>query len=166
MSRRPDTSLNLVFELYANGSASERSANSLVVADPRQDVCNPGNNEPSDRFTPPHPGFVLQHVLSQGDVNQRQLARKLGITRTYLNLILNGRAKITVRTAIHLERVLEIPAEFWSVMQLHFELFEARERMRDEINQSVDSCAPTGPAVDVPGDSLTETCARGARSGQ
>jgi transcriptional regulator with XRE-family HTH domain len=44
-------------------------------------------------------------------MNQRELARRLGITPQHLNAVLNGRCRPSLRLAVRIERLAGVPKE-------------------------------------------------------
>ena len=78
---------------------------------------------------PAHPGEVLRDCLGEYDVTS--LARRLNVARTTLSRILNGHAGISAAMAIRLAEALPNSSpEFWLRMQMNYDLWQARKRMR------------------------------------
>jgi len=81
---------------------------------------------PSDR-EPPHPGEMLrEEFLRPLGLTQRETARRLGISYPRLNELIHGRRGVTSDTALRLERLLGVEAQFWLNLQLAWDLFRAR----------------------------------------
>lgn len=59
------------------------------------------------------PGEYLEEWLEESALTQQQLADRLGCSRKQVNEIVNGRAPVTIDTALRLERVTCIPADSW-----------------------------------------------------
>ncbi len=78
---------------------------------------------------PLHPGKVLaEFYMAEMELNQSQLAAKIGCAHRKVNEIINGKRAITADFAIDLERVLGTSAEVWVTMQAQYDLARARER--------------------------------------
>lgn len=75
---------------------------------------------------PLHPGKVLVEDLGAREMSQRELARQMGRPLKTVNAIARGRKSITARTALDLERVLGVPADFWLNLQTAYDLTVAR----------------------------------------
>ncbi|SPD73985.1 Addiction module antidote protein, HigA family [uncultured Desulfobacterium sp.] len=60
------------------------------------------------------PGETLQETLEALGMSQADLAERTGHTPKMINEIIKGKAPITPRMSIELERVLDIPASFWN----------------------------------------------------
>ena len=60
------------------------------------------------------PGFYIQEKLEELGMTQTDLAGRIGRTKKTVNEIITGKAPIEPETALQLERVLGIPARFWS----------------------------------------------------
>lgn len=59
------------------------------------------------------PGDTIQETIDNIGMNQYELAERLGKNIKNVNQIIKGREPITSDTAIALEKVLGIPADFW-----------------------------------------------------
>ena len=70
------------------------------------------------------PGETLKETLEALGMTQKQLARRTGMTEKTISEIINAKAPITPRTALHLEKVLNIPAGFWNNLENNY-----RERL-------------------------------------
>lgn len=82
---------------------------------------------------PMHPGRVLETVyMHDNDMNQTQLAEKIGCAHRKINEIVNGKRSITADFALDLEAVFGAPASMWVRMQAEYDLWEARQE-RDEV---------------------------------
>lgn len=74
------------------------------------------------------PGNTLRDLMDERALTQRELARRLGRPAQAINEILAGKKEITEDTAIELERVLQVPAQFWLVRESHYREYLARQR--------------------------------------
>lgn len=72
------------------------------------------------------PGETLKEVLEFIGMSQSQLAERAGRPKKTINEIIAGKATITAETAIQLERVLGIPAHFWSNLECNYQEIMAR----------------------------------------
>jgi len=59
------------------------------------------------------PGDTIQETIDKIGMNQYELAERLGKNIKNVNQIIKGKEPITTATAIALEKVLGIPADFW-----------------------------------------------------
>lgn len=59
------------------------------------------------------PGDTIQETIDKLGMNQYELAERLGKNVKNVNQIIKGKEPITTDTAIALEKVLGIPADFW-----------------------------------------------------
>lgn len=84
-----------------------------------------GRRLPSHR-PPTHPGeMLLEEFLRPLGMSQSAFAIRLGISFPRLNEIVRGRRGVTPDTALRLERVLGMPADFWLGLQLDWDLWHA-----------------------------------------
>lgn len=80
------------------------------------------NNKASFTDTPIHPGLHLRDSLDSLGLSQTELASRMGMSRKVINEIISGKAPISAGTAIHLERLLKIPAHIWTNLQKNYDL--------------------------------------------
>lgn len=85
----------------------------------------------SKQHNPPHPGEVLKDgVFTGSDINIKQFAERLGVTRAALSRVINGRAAISPDMALRLADALGGSAESWLHMQTNYDLWQARQKPR------------------------------------
>ena len=78
------------------------------------------------RRPPTHPGeMLLEEFLRPLGISQSAFAIRLGISFPRLNEIIRGKRGVTPDTALRLERVLRMPADFWLGLQLDWDLWHA-----------------------------------------
>jgi HTH-type transcriptional regulator/antitoxin HigA len=77
-----------------------------------------------------HPGEVLQDELEARKLKKTAFAALLGIKPGHLSELLYGRRHISAATALKLEKLLNIPAEYWMRLQVYYDLFVERRRER------------------------------------
>ncbi len=76
---------------------------------------------------PPHPGtFVLQECIEPLGLSITAAAEALGVTRTTLSELVNGKRGISAEMAFRLSRVFGGSAESWLVQQAQYELAHLR----------------------------------------
>ena len=74
------------------------------------------------------PGLLIQDELAARNMSQRQLAAAMGRPFNTINEIVSENGPITPKTALDLERVLEIPAHIWARLEADYRL--ALERVQ------------------------------------
>ncbi len=81
---------------------------------------------------PPHPGEVFRRLyLEPLGLTVTMAARRLGVARKTLSLVVNGRAGISPEMAIRISLATSTTAESWIGMQAYFDLWrERRQRKR------------------------------------
>ena len=81
---------------------------------------------PTDRV-PTHPEQMLkEEFLTPIGLTQRQLAMRLRVSYPRLNDLIHARRGMTPDTALRLERLLGVEAQFWLNLQLTWDLYHAR----------------------------------------
>ncbi len=76
------------------------------------------------------PGDTLRETLDFLGMSQAELAERTGRPKKTINEIISGKAAITAETALQFERVLGIPASFWSNLERNYQ--ETLARLEDE----------------------------------
>ena len=78
-----------------------------------------------------HPGEILQDELEARDIRKSLFAEQLGVKPGHLSELLHGRRHISATTALKLEELLGISAEYWLRVQVYYDLFVARSKERE-----------------------------------
>ena len=78
-----------------------------------------------------HPGEILQDELEARDIRKSLFAEQLGVKPGHLSELLHGRRHISAATALKLEKLLGIPAEYWLRVQIYYDLFMERNKERE-----------------------------------
>jgi addiction module HigA family antidote len=69
--------------------------------------------------------MLIEEFLRPLEISQSAFAIRLGISFLRLNEIVRGKRGVTPDTALRLERVLGMRAEFWLGLQLDWDLWQA-----------------------------------------
>lgn len=93
------------------------------------------NQYDPDMVTPP--GETLAETIEVLGLSQAQLAERTGRSKKMINEIIKGKAPITARMSIELERVLGVPAGFWNNRERHYREFIARKDEQDRLTKQV-----------------------------
>ena len=76
---------------------------------------------------PPHPGgFVLRQCIEPLGLSITAAAAALGVTRTTLSELVNGKRGISPEMAVRLSKVFGGTEEGWLVQQAQYELAQVR----------------------------------------
>ncbi len=81
---------------------------------------------------PPHPGgFVLRQCIEPLGLSITAAAVALGVTRTTLSELVNGKRGISPEMAVRLSKVFGGSAATWATQQAHYDLAQVRaDRIR------------------------------------
>jgi HTH-type transcriptional regulator / antitoxin HigA len=74
------------------------------------------------------PGDTLRDLLEERNLSQAELSRRMGRPPAAINEIVSGKKEITEETALELERVLQVPAQFWLARESRYRESLARAR--------------------------------------
>ena len=73
---------------------------------------------------PTHPGeMLLEEFLKPLKITQSQLADKLRVSYPRVNELIHGKRGITPDTALRLEKLFGMEAQFWLNLQLAWDLY-------------------------------------------
>jgi antitoxin HigA-1 len=75
--------------------------------------------------------MLLEEFVKPLGLSQTELANHLGISRVRLSEILRQKRGITPDTALRLERVFGMGADFWLNLQMKWDLWHARQNAKD-----------------------------------
>ena len=82
---------------------------------------------PKPMKNPPHPGgVVLRQCIEPMDLTITQAAAALGVTRTTLSELVNGKRGISPEMAVRLSKVFGGSAESWLTQQAHYDLAQVQ----------------------------------------
>ena len=84
------------------------------------------------RLKPPvHPGTILREdVIKEYGLTVTDAAKMLGVTRTALSDVLNGKAAISSEMAFRIEAVFGGTADIWTRLQMKYQNWFAAEKIR------------------------------------
>ena len=92
---------------------------------------------------PTHPGeMLLEEFLKPLGVSQSACAIRLGVSFPLVNEIIRGRRSVTPDTALRLERVVGMSADFWLGLQQDWDLGHA---MRSDKAAAIAELQPRRP---------------------
>ncbi len=73
-----------------------------------------------------HPGEMLKDEIEARNITQKDLAKRMGVSYTVFNEILNGKRPITTEYALLLEAALGIDAGVWLRLQADYNMQKAK----------------------------------------
>jgi antitoxin HigA-1 len=75
-----------------------------------------------------HPGEILQMELEARNIKKYKFAEFLGMKSSHFSELLHGKRHVSAATALKLEKILHIPAEYWMRVQVYHDLFVERNK--------------------------------------
>ena len=87
-----------------------------------------------EMHNPAHPGEILREYLPEG-LSVTDAANHLGITRVALSRILNCKAGISAEMDLLLADALGTTAGFWSKIQVQYEIYQAKQKVRRHVKR-------------------------------
>lgn len=88
-----------------------------------------GNEKYANNMVPSmliHPGEMLKDEIEARGITQKDLAKRMGVSYTVFNEILNGKRPITTEYALLLEAALGIDAGMWLRLQADYNMQKAK----------------------------------------
>ena len=73
-----------------------------------------------------HPGEILQMELAARNIKKSEFATLLGMKPSHFSELLHGKRHVSAATALKLEKLLDISAEYWMRVQVYNDLFVER----------------------------------------
>ncbi len=93
--------------------------------------------------TPIHPGEILQEeFLKPMGISCDHLARDICVPAMRINQIVRGEKGISADIALRLARYFGMSVEFWTGIQIHYEIEKAKMTLADRIEKEVKIFAP------------------------
>ena len=68
------------------------------------------------------PGATLREQLKDLKMTQKDLAYQMGMSTKHISKLINGEVQLTPSTALKLESILGIPAEFWCNLESIYQI--------------------------------------------
>ena len=93
------------------------------------------------KVRPTHPGAILRNMLEElaadgGDrlpsLTQKELARRLGVSRRAVNELIRERRGVTADMAIRLSRVFKTTPDIWMNLQKAVDLWDAAKSNKND----------------------------------
>ncbi len=82
-----------------------------------------------------HPGEIIKEEVKARGIKQQDLAKQMGVAKTVVSEIINGKRNLTPTLSLSLEKVLGISAEFWMHFQMQYEIDLIRIKYRNQKTQ-------------------------------
>ena len=83
------------------------------------------------------PGETLVEWLGEHGMTQAELAARMGLSAKHVNQIVKGVAPVTTETALGLEQVTRVPAEFWNNLELNYRAYLTRCAERERLAHDI-----------------------------
>lgn len=74
------------------------------------------------------PGETIKELLEDFDITQVELATRAGKSEKFISQLVNGKVALSEETAIILERVFNVKADFWLRLESNYQLFLVKEK--------------------------------------
>lgn len=71
----------------------------------------------------PHPGHELQQLLDERRILQKDLAERIGVGRTHLNMICQCKRSISIEIGLKLSFIFFNEPGYWARKQFEYDLY-------------------------------------------
>ncbi|MDR4507763.1 MAG: HigA family addiction module antitoxin [Candidatus Brocadiaceae bacterium] len=79
---------------------------------------------------PAHPGKIIKHDCIEAlNLNVTNAAKILGVSRTALSRVLNGKSSVSPEMAIRVSKAFGSTPEHWLRMQLAYDMSQMRDKV-------------------------------------
>jgi addiction module HigA family antidote len=75
-----------------------------------------------------HPGEILMDELEARGIRKTVFAEQLNMKAGHFSELLHAKRNVSAVTALKLEKLLDIPAEYWMRVQVYYDLFMERNK--------------------------------------
>ncbi len=83
-------------------------------------------------YNPPHPGDVVtRQCLEPLGLTVTEAAKKLGVSRNALSMLLNDQMKMSTEMAIRLSEGFGGSPESWLLQQMQYDLWHLQQRKKE-----------------------------------
>jgi addiction module HigA family antidote len=76
-----------------------------------------------------HPGGFLLEEIEARHLAKKDAATALGLLPHHLSEIFSGKRNISAKTALKIEQLLNVSANYWLGMQMEYDLYVARHEL-------------------------------------
>lgn len=81
-------------------------------------------------------GYVIKDYLDELNLNQKELAKRMGMSEKHISNLLNGKCKLTEEFAIKLEKIIHaVPASYWLNYEAKYQEYKARNILNEQYDQ-------------------------------
>lgn len=89
-------------------------------------------------YPPIHPGEILQEeFLEPMGISQERMAQDIGVSVMLIDEIVGGERGISADIALRLARYFGMSVEFWTGIQTHYEIENAKMLLADRLEKEV-----------------------------
>ena len=98
-----------------------------------------------EKIRPVHPGeILLEEFLKPMAISQNRLALDICVPPRRINIIVQGKRRITADTALRLGRYFGTSPQFWLGLQMDYELDIEEDRLGEKLQHDVREYAASG----------------------
>lgn len=80
------------------------------------------------------PGATIKEQLEDRGMSQKEFAARMNMSEKHISRLINGAVRLTPETAVKLEMVLGVPAEFWNSLEAVYREKAAKAEAENEMD--------------------------------
>lgn len=82
-------------------------------------------------------GYIIKDYLEEIGINQKELAKRMGMSEKHISNLLNGKSKLTEEFAIKLEKIIHaVPASYWLNYEVKYREYKARNELTADFDDN------------------------------
>ena len=97
------------------------------------------------------PGATIREQLEIRGMNQREFAKRMGMTEKHISNLINGKVELSQNVALRLESVLGVPAKFWNNLEAIYREKVARATDENELEEDISIAKELLEILRIPG---------------
>ena len=90
------------------------------------------------KISPIHPGeILLEEFLEPMEISQYRLAKDIHVPAIRISEIVRGKRGISANTALRLGKYFGMSPEFWTGLQMDYDLAVAEDRLEEQLKKEI-----------------------------
>lgn len=83
------------------------------------------------------PGATIKDQLEYRGMSQKEFAARMNMSQKHISKLINGEVQLTPETAVLLETVLSVPAEYWNKLEAGYREKLIKVRLENEMEEDI-----------------------------
>ena len=83
------------------------------------------------------PGATIKDQLDYRGMSQKEFAARMNMSQKHISKLINGEVQLTPETAVYLESVLSVPAEYWNRLEANYREKLIKVKAENEMDEDI-----------------------------